>query len=479
MVARFWKKKPKSPLDHVLWNWGTAPMSVRGLLDGGLCVFGRSGSAKTSGSGKLVGRSIVHHGNSGGLILAAKPEDVAMWRKIFAEAGRADDLIVVEPSDIWRLNVLDYLVQAGADTREVTHCLMSIAEVLTRGDGGGDSDGGFWRKGQERKIYNAIVILRQAYDRVSAPDLLRFINGAASDPTQLSSPEWQGGFHNQTMRAAYERPKTPAEQHDFELSSTAWLSEYPQMSSRTRSSILAGVQNLLHTFNTSLSREMVSSITNVSPDDMLKRKFVLVNLPPTQYGPTGSFVNAAWKTLTQWRMLRRQAEPGDCINVIWVDEAHQFFNSFDAPYLAQCRSRNGCMVYLSQSLASYYAAVGGEDGRHAVDAFFSNFGTKVFHALGDVQTAELASNLIGKTLQTFVGGSTSPQGGIWDELTGNGRYSGSFSQHFEAAVQPRELMTGLRTGGPMNGFLSDAIVVRSGEPFSSGRNWLKATFSQK
>lgn len=475
-----WKRQIRSQLDDVLWSWsGVDPMQVRSLLKN-VAILGGSGSGKTSSSGRLIGRSIVGHRNSGGLIISAKRfEDAAMWRRIFAEAGRADDLVVVSPEDIRRMNFLDYLARQGADTRQVTRCLMAIAETLRASDGRAGEDSDFWEQGKERVLYNAVEMIRLGGGDVSAPLLQRFINTAAYEPAQLTSAEWQAGYHNQTLRAAFERPKTAAEQYDFELAFDFWTGEFPQMSSRTRSSILAGVMNLLHVFNTGLVREMVSTVTNVSPDDTLKRKFVLVDMPPSAYGDAGALVSGGWKFLTQWRLLRRRAEPDDCVHVIWVDEAGQFVNGHDSHYLAQCRSRNACMVFLAQSIHSYYAALPGEAGRHQADALMSNFAFKVFHACGDVQTAEMASNLVGKSLQTFVGGSMSPHGEMWDELTGQTRFTGSFSQHFESVVQPAEFMNGLRTGGRANGMVCDAIVVKTGEPFASGANWMEVAFSQQ
>jgi hypothetical protein len=55
----------------------------------------------------------------------------------------------------------------------------------------------------------------------------------------------------------------------------------------------------------------------------------------------------------------------------------------------------------------------------------------------------------------------------------------SFSTHYEHALPPQRFMNGLRTGGRNNRFTCDAFVVRSGEPFASGRNWLPIAVSQK
>ena len=88
----------REPLDQPLLHWShTDPFRVRDLLNGGVCITGRSGSGKTSSSGKELGHAILRYPKTGGLILAAKPEDLFMWESMFEQAGRKDDLIVFSP----------------------------------------------------------------------------------------------------------------------------------------------------------------------------------------------------------------------------------------------------------------------------------------------------------------------------------------------------------------------------------------------
>jgi type IV secretory pathway TraG/TraD family ATPase VirD4 len=476
------RRKLRAPLDRLLLNWTPSDLlTVRGLLNGGIAVFGRSGSGKTSSSGKVIARSIIAYPTSGGLILSAKPEDLAMWQSIFAGCRRQNDFIVFGSlKDKWRFNFLDFVSRDGGGTRDVTRCIRTIGETLRGSDGKGHGeDGEFWEQQQERMIYNAVEVVKLGIDKVTAPDLQRFITTAAYSQQQISSEEWQSGYHNQCLKAAFGRKKTGIESHDYQLAVDYWLSEFPMMADKTRSSILAGVMGVLHVFNTGIVRELVSTTTNVTPADLFNGKWVLVNLPPAEWGDIGSFINAGWKYLTQRANLRRHVNDASRVNVIWCDEAQQFVNSFDSHYLAQCRSHSGCMVYLTQSLHSYYSALKGESGRHQADALLSNFHHKLFHALGDVQTAEWASSLIGKSLQTFIGGSSHDGGDMFDTMFGRTNYTGNFSEHYEQILQNNAFLSGLRTGGPANNFLADAILVRSGEPFSSGLSYLPCTFSQK
>ena len=471
----------RSPLDIVLWRWSEGDaVTVRHLLSGGLLVFGRSGSGKTSSSGKVVGRSVIGHPRSGGLILAAKPEDKAMWIAIFEKAGRKQDLFVFEPDGKWRFDFIDHVMKSGGHTREITRCIKVIGETLRASDAkGGGEDGDFWEQQQERMIYNAVELVKQGHGRVTAWDIHQFISSAPYSIDQLQAEGFRAGFCYQTLQLANKRSSTAIEKHDLGMAVEYFLNEFPRMADKTRSSILAGVMGILHVFNTGIVRELVCTTTNVSPDVMGEGKWVLVNMAPAEWGDIGNFVNAGWKYLTQRWVLRRHADEGDCINVIWCDEANQFVNSHDAHYLAQCRSHLGCMVFLTQSLHSFYATLKGPSGRSQADALLANFTTKVFHALGDVETATWASELIGKSLQTFIGGSMSPPKDLWAEVMGYGEYQGSFNEHFEAIVQPNAFLNGLRTGGSGNGLLCDAIVIKSGETFSTGSNWMRTAFSQR
>ena len=469
----------KDSLASVLLWWGeNDAFTVRDLLNGGVAIFGRTGSGKTSSSGKALANAVVRHGNSGGLILAAKPEDRAMWEGIFAAAGRSDDLLVFSPEHPLRFNFLDYEMRAGGHTRNITRCITVIGETLRSNDSKGGENADFWEAEQSRMIFNAVEVVKLATGKVGAPELQKFISTAAMNPGVIGTAEWQAGFHNQCLKAAFEKHKSPMQQHDFDLAKDYWLSEFPAMSDRTRSSIMTGVMGILHQFNVGVVRELVSTTTTVTPEDMFAGKWVLVDMAPAEWGDIGNFIAAGWKYLTQKAVLRRHTDEADSINVIWCDEAQQFVNSHDAHYLAQCRSHNGAMIFLSQSVHSYYAALKGDTGKHQADALLTNF-TKVFHALGDVQTAEFASGLVGKSLQTFVGGSTAPHDNMLEELFGQSKFTGSFNTHYEKVLQDNFFINGLRTGGKANGLVCDCIVIRSGEPFASGQNWVWVAFSQQ
>jgi hypothetical protein len=481
-AGRWSRSKPTTnALDARLLQWSdSCAFSKRDLLRS-VCVQGASGSGKSSAVALKIARALLADRQVTLQITTSKPEDREWWRERFAEANRVDSLAIFSLDSGLRYNLLAEEMKAGADDREIASIFMTCGETLRRGEatGSGSENAEFFRDQSERMIEMAVLPLRLATGTLAASTLQRMISGAAATPAELRSPEWQQGFHSKILEAACSAPKTPVEAADLERSVDYWLGEIPQLNDRTRTSITVQVQGILHAMGSGIVRELISGDSNCSPALLDQGTSILVDMP-ARVGASGQFVSAAWRLGTQRHVLRRQANPGDRIIVQWIDEFQNHLFSGDAKYLAECRSHLGCQVALTQSLPAFYAAIkGGTTGEHLCDALLTNFGTKVFCALGDAKTAEYASSLVGKSLQTFIGGSMSPNTDLWDELIGNSKFTGSFSEQWTNILEPNVFMNGLRTGGPHNGWLVDAIVIRSGEPFGNGQNWVKATFSQQ
>lgn len=466
-------------LSQVLFWWSPFdPMRISDLLRS-IAIFGASGSGKTTGSGYQIARAIVGCGKKiGGLICASKPEDREFWQRVFRQAGRTHDLLVFSAVTALRFNFIDFILRNGGSTRDITQAILIVGERLNPLHGENFRSEQFWQQQKQRLVYNSAEIVQRALGRVTAPYLQEFISGAAQSPAELATPQWQAKFHSKCLEDAHRNVRTAVERHDYQLAADFWLQEYPAMNDRTRSSMIAEVMGTLHVFNTGMVRELVSTTTNVSPAVMDEGKWILVDMPISSEGAAGAFILGGWKYLTQWHVLKRHATESTPVCVIWADEAQKVLNSFDAAYLAECRSHRGCMVCLTQSIHSYYARIR-EGGEHETDALLTNFFHKIFHALGDDKTAAYASSLIGRRLTTHIGGSTAPVDNVYDELFGRSRFSASFSQSMENVLENREFMQNLRTGGNAHNCIVDGIIVRSGEPFSNGEAFMKVAFSQK
>ncbi len=405
-----------------------------------------------------------------------------MWQKIFADCRQSHRLLVFDAEkSALRFNFLAEAGRYGGDAREITKCITTIGESLRNGDGGkGGENAAFFVAQQERMIHHAVEILKTARGTVTSSDLHQFISNAAHNGEQLADPTWRQGFHSKCIEAAFRSEKSRQAAHDLQQAVDYYLQEYPGMADRTKSSILAGVFGTLFVFNNGMVHERVSTSSNFSFEEMRrKRQWLLVNVAPSVYGDSGAFIGAGFKYLMQRYVLRTAAKAGDPIHVTWCDEAQSWANQFDSEYIAQCRSHRGCMVYLTQSLQAFNNAMKSEKAEQQTLSLLSNFGHRIIHGLGDVETAEWASKSLGTRLETHIGGSTQPAESFYDEMFGVAQSTSSFSTQYEPVLQPGVFMNGLRSGGPANRFLCDAIVIRPGMPFSNGENWLHVSFSQR
>jgi len=483
-ARRMLKRKWGDPLDHVVAYWAkNDPLTVRDLLRS-VAIYGQTGSGKSSSSGLMLAQAIVNYGNSGGLILASKPEDREWWERRFAIAGRSDDLYVMEPRGTKRCNVLDHEMKKGADTSDLTQYLMTMQETVNRAQGNTSREP-FWADQNRRMIHNAIEIISLARGTVSPWDLQTYVAAAPANPAVFGSIEsitdeatkkaaeaFQKGIHYQALGAAWTiaHQRGGIAKHDYLLAKEYWMREIPGLNDRTKSSIMAGVLGLLHVFNTGVVHDQLCTETNVSPDDMENRKWILVNWPIVAGDASSTFVNAAMKFLTQRHIMRRKAGPNDPILGIYCDEFPKVANSYDTAFLAECRSHKGYMITLAQSVPGMVEAMGGK--YENASALLCNQYNKVFHTLGEAQTAEFASSLLGNRLETMMGGSQPAGGTLGEQLFGRSNHSASFSSSYQPVLQPAALMGGMRCGGPKANYLVDGWLIREG-------TYRQVAFSQK
>ena len=472
----------ESVLDTVLMTWTPGDeLTVKGLLDGGIVIFGRPGAGKSSSSSRLILKACVEYEQSGGLILAASPSDRLLVEKIFA--GREDRLLVFDERSTLRFNAMNYLLARGASTKDIATGIDAVAETVGRSGfdrGRVGEDGSFFTVGARRILENAIVVVKHATGVVNVGALVSFNTAAASSQKEFHSEEFKKSPHYDYLKRAFEKEKSPEETFDNDLAFSFFAQELPRMADRTRTSLIAVVMNTLHMFNSGKNRLLFATETNITPAVMDQGKWIFVDMPVSRCGEEGGFALGVWKWMTEWHTLRRDSGVENPLLVIHADEFHNIINKYDTRFLGECRKFGGCMIACSQSKSSFYANMGGDAAEAQVDAMLNNFSHKIIHALGDVQTAEWASQLRGSEMQYSLGGSETPSESLLDELLGHRIWSGSLSETMRPVMEPRTFMHGFRTGGRHNGYLCDAIVIRSGEPFNStGTNMLRLAFTQK
>ncbi len=413
-----WKRRRSRtepwPLDLELLRWTKhEPFTLEDACKG-LQIWGMTGSGKSSGSGKLLAMSYLRHG-FGGVVLCCKPGEADTWRDYCRAAGRSDDLIVFSPSAPWRFNFLDYELQrpgAGAGlTENILQLLMVISEVAARGSGGGEGreDEGYWVKALRQLLRNAIDLLVIATGRVSIPDLYRVVVSAPTSFEQTDSESWRNkSFCFRCLQRGDAAEKPGYQAHDFQLVADYMLIEFPGLSEKTRSVIVSTFTSMIDVLHRGVLRELFSTTTNVTPEDPLSGKIIVVDLPVKEFAEVGQFAAVLWKYLFQRAVERRDVRQNPRPCFLLVDEAQIFTTSFDALFQTTARSARCCTVYLTQNVSNYLSAYG-PSGQSDVKSLLGNLTLHIVHALADSETAEFIADLIGRRKQWFANGSISHQ----------------------------------------------------------------------
>lgn len=485
-------REPSDLLALPLLHWSRDDAwTLRDAVEGTL-ILGATGSGKTSGSGRLIARTMLSCG-FGGLVLTAKSDERALWEGYCRDTNRLDDLVVVGADGTHRFNFLAHeLTRQGAGAGLTENIVMLFENVMeikdrNRRTGGASDDGSFWRDRGLMGLRCAVDILALATGSVSVPELVKVFLTAPTSPAQVCDPKFQDSSTCfRCIKAADAKSKTQRQQHDFGVACDHFLLEWPALAERTRSTIQATVLGWLDPCNRGLLREMFCTDTTLTPEAVRDGKIILIDLPVKEFGEVGQFAQVLWKYCTQKQLERRNVQENPRPAFIWADEAQHFLTSYDFQFQATCRSAWVATVLLSQNYSNFVAALGGNEKGHVeTDSLLANLNTKVFHGNSDPVTNEWASRLIGRTLQCRASGNHSHAAddqvsallGL-DWVRENGTTSGGFSEVMEVEVEPREF-TRLRTGGPPS-WIVDGIVFQNGKVFNaSGRGWLPVQFNQR
>jgi type IV secretory pathway TraG/TraD family ATPase VirD4 len=462
----------------------------------GVQIFGGTGSGKSSGSGQAIARAFLE-GNLGGLVLAAKTDEVLAWKKYAADCHRSGDLLIVEPGGKYRFNFLSYELKrpgSGAGhTESIVNLFCSVLEAAERKQGQSGGQDAYWQRTLKQLLRNTVDLAVIATDDVELPSLYRIITSAPRTPAEAADAAWRKeSVVYALIEVAEGQAKEKNRVSDFELTRDYWLREFPGLAEETRSVIVSTFTSMADCFLRGMLRNLFCGDTTVTPEDSFNGKIIVLNLPVKEYNELGQFAQVLFKFVWQ-RAVERRIPPGidraTAENTIrpvflWADESQFFVNSYDALFQSTARSSRACTVYLTQNLPSYLSAFGGPNSRSDAETFLGNLQTKIFHANGDPSTNSWAADSIGRTRQVQYSGGLSE--GQNPRIGGavNSNMSAGGNLVFEFLVQPQEF-TMLHTGGEESEFKVDAVMFQGGRRWqipdkakTTPRNYIRPVFPQ-
>ena len=496
----------------------------------GVQIFGGIGSGKTSGSGKALASAYLRAG-MGGIVLCAKPDEIDLWLRYARENGRANSVILFgERGGGFNFIAYELARQGVAGLGSVVECLMRVLDTARHtnpnASRGGES---FWEDATRQVLRNSLPILYAATGTVRIPDIIRFVASAPTSPAQIRDADWQqASFMFQALRQARTAPIHRLPDEEFDKAGSYWRDEYAQLDNKTRSNIAISLSTTLDRFNRGRLQTAFCGDTTLVPEMTFHGAVILLDMSALTWNEDGVIGQQLFKFMWQRAVLSRNALPAqhrDRPVFLWADESQYFVNAFDTDFQSTCRSAKACTVYLTQSLPTYYAKIGGDNAKHKADMLLANFLTKIFHNNADPETNRFAAETIGRSIQrrnnfnqgqsfgqshgmnsgesenwgrnSSVGGSSDGRGGggsSWSSghndgagdnwgrnrgyNTGNS-YSGGYSETMDYELEPAAFARHLRTGGPANQRQVTGVWFQAGKTFrDSNRNYLHVTFQQ-
>jgi type IV secretory pathway TraG/TraD family ATPase VirD4 len=462
-------------LDFPLFTWSPDDaFTLRNAVES-VAIFGELGAAKTTGSAAWLLLKYLSIG-MGGLVCCVKPGDRELVEAYARSTGRGDSVIVVSPSSKWRCNLIRYALKrpgiTGSRIEQLVSLLMTIVEAAERGERGGGQGDKFWQRSLRQILRNGLEVCIAAKGEVTMGMLHEVISSAPRSHSEVHSETWQkDSLCYRLIEEAEARERSERERSDFELAARYFLREFPDMPNDTRGGILATYGVMADVLLRGHLADLFDRETNFIPDLTFDGAVIILDLPIKVYGQAGVYVQSAftylWQIACEQRDVKTSPRP-----VFWfVDEAHELVCNYTSEFLATARSARVASVLISQNKPNYMAAMGGESGRHRVDAFLGNMGTKIFHANGDPETNKWASDMISEEVQTRAN---------WHGATEQGQGRGGAGESIGRKVMPSEFTT-LKKGGPQNGFVTEAIIYQTGARFAAneGQPWVRTAFAQQ
>lgn len=480
---------------------GKTDWTIRDAVEG-VQIFGGIGSGKTSGSGRKLALSYLQKG-FGGLVLTAKPDEKELWTAYCTSTNRIDDLIVIEPGGEHRFNFLEYESSGRHGGVSYTENIVQVLKTVIRSSeekSGGKSDDPFWESALDMLMFNVIDLCLLAYGEVSVEAMYDIVQTAPQKDKPSEKKSRPGSFDH-AYRLCQQKVNTQIndlfaglspeqmasckeDANLYELVITEslpdakllklidqfFIEHYRNLSEKTRSIIEFSFAGFLFR----LLKEPIYSLfchgaSTVIPEDSLDGKIILLNLPVKLYHKVGRDSQILFKYVWQRAMERRQNNDNARPVFLWADEAQNFLHEYDAEYQATARSSRIATVYISQNIPNYYANMGGHKSEYRVKSFLGTLATKIFHANADVETNTYASDLIGEAYAESVQRSRT--------LAGEFSSGETISFELQKMIQPREFNE-LKTGGPLNNNVTEAIMHLQGKVFENKQNHKKVSFKQ-
>lgn len=452
-----------------LTRFGPYEFSLADAFEGVL-ITGTTGSGKSSTSGAALARAFLNAG-MGGLVLTAKADETANWRRYAAETGRSDDLIIFSADSGHAFDAIRF--EWHACGKNVESLVDVFSTILAIGKKHADTSADrFWDNAVEHRIRVGLVLLDLAGETVNIRQLDRLFQSLPKSPGEYETPEWQAtSYCAGLFRLVRARKDSLSldQWNDLEYATFETCINWAAMDQRTRSNIdatWAGLASKLQ-FNP-LARVVNDGACTFVPEMTTHQgKIIICDFPVLKWNETGRLINCLMKLIFQRAWLRRDLEECDRPVFLMIDEAPFFIlpKGHDSRFQAVCRQSRIAVACLAQNLLQIAEALGEHELGPATKGWLANLVTKICHTQSCFDTNTYIANLIGKEWRNLKSAQYGMGGGV----------SMGRQEHLMYRVEP-DALTRLKKPNSTNP-VAECLIYQGGRLFGD-QPYIVTSFSR-
>ncbi len=453
-------------------------ISIDAAMQGMLC-FGGTGAGKTTAFLVPVLENLIRLGY-GVLVLCAKRTDAPTAEAIARACGREGDVRRIGAGTKWRMDVLQ--VACSVSVNNAVYLLEILMEIGQRKQAKAEDP--FWLVGAQRVVKRALFLLYEFRSTLGEPSLRMVENVINSAPLGDLSKDPLWCEDSDCWELLQQAKKIPKPNEELRRSIQFFETDWPNLAEKTRTSLLAVVQNTLdRLLSSDVAAAVASGKTTVHPRDLESGAIIICDLPPLSMAEAGILGAISIKTVVLRHLLARAITPDSLPVAIVTDECQLFLHSgLDAAAAAVSRSQKIVSVVATQNVPGVIATLG-EHARMEIMQYVANHQTLIFFQNSEmVETNALAAKIFGEHQEFFLNISS---GGDKQQHDPVGEFLGSPQTNITVSlnttirpVVPPELFASLRQGGPPH-FTAQAVVYSGGRRFSNGLPYIIVDLPQR
>jgi len=391
-----------------------------------------------------------------GLVTDEKGDFCMELKEICKKYGRLKDVIELTPEGYWKWNAI---FNPGMKPHAVAFALGKLLHRFNKGQQGNDP---FWIQAPKEILLDLITLMNDCQDYYGISDFLNLIIDTDQQKTdsEFALEKFDGtDYHKEVLQ-----------RHKRLMNRISTAKDAQGGTSQTYMSLVACAKaGLAHfqfpeirdTFSPSAEdyftdpccpwpRRIPDNATEKTQFDFEHERglrvpkpnvftnfdthldygtLVALNMPKTQHQDSAILIQIMLKANWQTSVMRRDVKNldgsllipkrfgkdiGYCPTFIMADECQESVDPEDQNFMAQCRSKLACCMWLTQSHDSIIAAMG-QGKKKDADTFFSNTMTHIYFRQSNLESMQIIEKEVGTKLVIKTGLSTS-EGGQNSEL---------------------------------------------------------------